>query len=86
MSTNDNGDSVEMQERRALLKRVAWMLGGAISAPAALAILQGCSAKESPGGDSASSWTPKFLTGEEATLVSAIAGTLIPKTETSGAV
>jgi len=35
----------EMQQRRAVLKRVAWMLGGAVSAPAALAILQGCSAK-----------------------------------------
>ena len=29
-----------------LLQRVAWMLGGAVSAPAALAILQGCSAKD----------------------------------------
>ena len=74
-------DSVEMQQRRAVLKRVAWMLGGAVSAPAALAILQGCSAKETPG----TAWTPKFLTGDEGQLVSAIAATLIPKTETSGA-
>jgi hypothetical protein len=57
------------------------MLGGAVSAPAALAILQGCSAKEAPAAE----WTPKFLTGEEGQLVSAIAATLIPKTETSGA-
>jgi len=74
-------DSLEMQQRRALLKRAAWMLGGAVSAPAALAILQGCSAKEAP----ATAWTPKFLTGDEGRLVSAIAATLIPKTETSGA-
>jgi hypothetical protein len=79
METPD--ESIEMQERRALLKHVAWLLGGAVSAPAALAILQGCSAKEAP----ASAWTPKFLTSDEGLLVSAIAGTLIPKTETSGA-
>jgi gluconate 2-dehydrogenase gamma chain len=72
---------LEMQQRRAVLKRVAWMLGGAVSAPAALAILQGCSAKETP----AASWTPKFLSGDEGMLVSAIADTLIPKTDTSGA-
>ena len=75
-------DSVDLQQRRALLKRVAWMLGGAISAPAALAILQGCSAKETPAG-AATSW--KFLTAEEGSIVSAIADTLIPKTDTSGA-
>lgn len=74
-------DSVEMQQRRALLKRVAWMLGGAVSAPAALAILQGCSAKEAPPA----AWTPKFLAGDEGQLVSAVAAALIPKTETSGA-
>jgi gluconate 2-dehydrogenase gamma chain len=84
MMSNDiqaGDDGVEMQQRRALLKRVAWMLGGVVSAPAALAILQGCSAKEAP----ATEWTPKFLTGDEGQLVSAIAATLIPKTETSGA-
>jgi hypothetical protein len=77
-----NDDSPELQQRRALLKRVAWMLGGAVSAPAALAILQGCSAKETPAG-AATPW--KLLTADEGSLVSAIADTLIPKTETSGA-
>ena len=38
--------SDELMQRRELLRRAAWMLGGAVSAPAALAILQGCSAKE----------------------------------------
>ena len=80
-SIEANNDSVEMQQRRAVLKRVAWMLGGAVSAPATLAILQGCSAKETPS----TTWTPKFLTSDEGPLVSAIAGTLIPKTDTSGA-
>jgi len=75
-------DSIEMQQRRAVLKRVAWMLGGAVSAPAALAILQGCSAKETPAG-ATTAW--KFLTAEEGSLIAAIADTLIPKTDTSGA-
>ena len=75
-------ESPEMLERRALLKRVALMLGGAISAPAALAILQGCSAKEPvPGAVVAS----KFFKGKQADVVSAIADVLIPKTDTSGA-
>ena len=75
-------DTLEMQQRRAVLKRVAWMLGGAISAPAALAILQGCSAKETPAG-AANTW--KFMSADEGSLVTAIADTLIPKTDTSGA-
>jgi gluconate 2-dehydrogenase gamma chain len=79
---NGTEDSVEIQQRRALLKRVAWLLGGAVSAPAALAILQGCSAREAPSGVS---WTPKFLDATQAGLITALADTLIPKTDTSGA-
>jgi hypothetical protein len=79
---NDNGESEEMLKRRALLKRVAWMLGGAISAPAALAILQGCSAREATPG---AAWTPKFLKGTQTDLIAAIADVIIPKTDTSGA-
>ena len=79
---NGNDESPEMQQRRAVLKRVAWMLGGAISAPAALAILQGCSAKEPVPGAAV---TSKFFKGKQADIVTAIADVLIPKTDTSGA-
>jgi gluconate 2-dehydrogenase gamma chain len=75
-------DSPEMMQRREVLRRVAWLLGGAISAPAALAILQGCSAKDSPP---AASWQPKFFQGTQAEVVTVIADILIPKTDTSGA-
>jgi len=76
--------SDEMMQRRELLRRVAWMLGGAVSAPAALAILQGCSAKES--GDAAAAFKPAFLTGaSHIDIVAEIAEIIIPKTETSGA-
>jgi gluconate 2-dehydrogenase gamma chain len=76
-------DTPEMQARRAILKRAAWLLGGAISAPAALAVLQGCSAKQEPAGSEAA--RAKFLGVAGLALVAEIAEILIPKTETSGA-
>ena len=76
--------SDEMMQRRELLRRVAWMLGGAISAPAALAILQGCSAKDPAA--SAAAFKPKFLTApSQMDIVTEIADIIIPKTSTSGA-
>jgi gluconate 2-dehydrogenase gamma chain len=74
----------EMMRRRELLRRAAWMLGGAISAPAALAILQGCSAKDA--AVTATSFKPKFLTApSHMEIVTEIADILIPRTTTSGA-
>jgi hypothetical protein len=76
--------SDEMMQRRELLRRVAWMLGSAVSAPAALAVLQGCSAKDP--GVSATAFRPKFLTApSQMNVVTEIADIIIPKTETSGA-
>ncbi len=80
MSTPD--DTPEMMQRREILRRAAWLLGGAISAPAALAVLQGCSAKEEPGAAAAA---PRFLTAAELALVAEISEIMIPKTDTSGA-
>lgn len=73
---------IQLMQRRELLKRVAWMLGGAVSAPAVLAVLQGCSAREAPEGGA---WAPKFLTAAQAALVAEIAEIMIPKTDTGGA-
>lgn len=70
-----------MVQRREILRRAAWLLGGAISAPAALAVLQGCSAKQEPGAAA----EPKFLAAGELALVAEIAEIMIPKTDTSGA-
>jgi len=76
--------SDEMMRRREVLRRAAWMLGGAISAPAALAILQGCSAKEA--AVTASAFKPKFLTApSQMDVIAEIAEIMIPKTDTSGA-
>jgi len=72
-----------LMHRREVLRRAAWLLGGAISAPAALAILQGCSAKEQAAGTP----TPalKFLNAEQYAHIADIAEIIIPKTDTSGA-
>lgn len=75
-------EAPEMIRRREVLRRAAWILGGAISAPAALAILQGCSAKDEP---KAAEWQPKFFKGDEAKVVTAIADIILPHTDTSGA-
>lgn len=78
-------DSSQMLQRREILRRVAWLMGGAVSAPAALAILQGCSAREAAPTSSAAGWTPKFLAGEQPAVVTAIADIILPRTQTSGA-
>lgn len=65
--------------RREALRRTAWIMGGAVSAPAIMGILKGCAAK--PTVD----WKPVFLSQEQAVLVSEVAEIIIPKTDTPGA-
>lgn len=81
MSADVTNESPELLQRRELLKRAAWLLGGAVSAPAALAILQGCSATE----PAAAPVALKVLSAAQLALVAEIAETMIPKTTTSGA-
>jgi hypothetical protein len=76
-------DSPEMLQRRELLRRAAWLLGGAVSAPAALAILQGCSAKEGAPGVAAPAL--RFLKADQYAVIAEIAEIMLPKTDTSGA-
>jgi len=66
-------------DRREALKRTAWIMGGAVSAPAIMGILKGCAAK--PTID----WTPVFLSSEQGVLISQLAEIIIPKTDTPGA-
>jgi gluconate 2-dehydrogenase gamma chain len=65
--------------RRELLQRVAYLMGGAISAPAVLGLLNGCTAKQE------ASWQPVFLSKEQGALVSEVAEIIIPRTDTPGA-
>ncbi len=66
--------------RREILQRATLTLGYAVSAPLAAAILQGCKAK--PG----LTYVPVFFSEDQARLVSAIAETILPKTDTPGAI
>jgi gluconate 2-dehydrogenase gamma chain len=66
--------------RRELIQHVAYLMGGAISAPAILAVLNGCSAKSS-----AEAWRPVFLTQEQGEIVAEIAEIILPRTNTPGA-
>lgn len=65
--------------RREVLQRVAALMGGAISAPVMLAVLDGYAAQ--PGPD----WKPAVLGANELAVVSRIADILIPRTDTPGA-
>jgi hypothetical protein len=69
-----------LMNRRELIQRVAMLMGGAISAPAVLGVLNGCSPK--PSG---ASWTPQFLSKEEGVVVDDVAELMIPRTDTPGA-
>jgi glucoside 3-dehydrogenase (cytochrome c) hitch-hiker subunit len=68
-----------LMNRRELLQRVAMLMGGAISAPAVLGVLNGCAPKPT------SSWQPVFLSKEEGAMVEAVSDLIIPRTGTPGA-
>lgn len=65
--------------RREALQQIAWLMGGAISAPALLGLLNGCTARQQTG------WKPVFLTEEQGALVAEIVEIMIPRTDTPGA-
>jgi hypothetical protein len=66
--------------RRQVLQRVAYLMGGAVSAPAILGMLNGCSPKKEEA-----LWQPEFLSKEQGAIVSEVAEIIIPRTKTPGA-
>jgi gluconate 2-dehydrogenase gamma chain len=66
-----------LMNRRELLQRVAMLMGGSISAPAVLGILNGCTAKQS------ATWQPLFLSKEEGAMVEGVAELILPRTTNS---
>ena len=69
-----------MINRREALRYVAGLMGGALSAPAVLGVLSGCSAKPN------ASWKPVFLSDAQAAVVTEVAEIIIPRTDTPGAI
>lgn len=67
--------------RREAIRRVALLMGGAVSAPAILGVLAGCSAEPAAQAE----WKPTFLTQAQAALVAEVAEIMIPRTDTPGA-
>jgi gluconate 2-dehydrogenase gamma chain len=65
--------------RREALRRTAMLMGGALSAPAIMGVLNGCTAKPTLN------WKPEFFTADEAALLTRLSDIIIPKTETPGA-
>ena len=68
-------------DRREALKRVSWLVGGSVSAPLAAAVLGGCRTEP----DTATDWSPQFLSAEQDAMVAEVAELIIPATDTPGA-
>ncbi|HEX2778559.1 MAG TPA: gluconate 2-dehydrogenase subunit 3 family protein, partial [Gemmatimonadaceae bacterium] len=68
-------------DRRAALRRVALLLGGALSAPAIAGVLAGCEGHDR----TAAGFTPRALTPAQAELMAVVAEHIIPTTDTPGA-
>jgi len=68
-----------MMDRREAIRRTALVMGGLVSAPAILGVLNGCTPE--PGLQ----WLPRFLTKDEARMVEQMADIIIPETDTPGA-
>lgn len=66
--------------RREAIQRTALALGYTISAPLAAAVLNGCKAKPDLA------FVPKFFNEDQARLISALAETILPRTDTPGAI
>lgn len=65
--------------RREALKRVGYLLGGAVSAPVALGFLNGLKAE--PG----LAWNPEFFNEEQSKTIELVADLIMPKTDTPAA-
>jgi gluconate 2-dehydrogenase gamma chain len=74
-------NSKALLDRRQALRRAALLLGGALSASAAAAVIAGCEAR----GVRDDAWHPRALTSDQADLVATIAEHILPETDTPGA-
>jgi hypothetical protein len=73
-------ENPQTMNRREALKRVAVLMGGALSAPTVAGVLGGCQ------GGVGTDWNPVVLLEDSLELVRGIAERIIPETDTPGAV
>ncbi|MFT5640450.1 MAG: gluconate 2-dehydrogenase gamma chain [Cyclobacteriaceae bacterium] len=66
-------------DRREALKRATLILGGVITAPTILGVLNGCAP------DPKLIWEPSFFTKDQAKLIMELTETILPETDTPGA-
>ncbi len=66
-------------ERREAIKRTALLSGLAVSHSLIAALMQGCKVDKAPD------WLPSYFSAEEAEQIGAMAETILPKTDTPGA-
>ncbi len=69
----------QLMDRREALRKTALLMGAAVSATALAGIMQGCKATPEL------TYVPSFFTEEQARIISELAQTIIPKTDTPGA-
>jgi hypothetical protein len=69
----------QLMDRREALRKTALLMGAAVSATALAGIMQGCKATPEL------TYTPSFFTEDQARIISELAQTIIPKTDTAGA-
>ena len=72
----------ELITRRAALVRVAYMLGGTLSASTVAGVLAGC---DRPGGTAGNAWIPRTLSPEQSEMVLTMGEHILPETDTPGA-
>ena len=65
--------------RRTALKRTGWLVGYSVTLAQATVVLSGC--RQEPE----LTWSPEFLTNEEARTVAAVVDRILPRTDTPGA-
>ncbi len=71
--------NINQINRREALRKTALIMGGALSAPAMMGILNGCAVSNEPG------WTPDFFNKDQAMLITELSEIIIPATDTPGA-
>src|SRR5213080_2687552 len=79
--TQTSNDPQRTIDRREALRRVALLLGGALSASTVAGVLAGCEARRTPNG----AWAPRALSSDQLELVATIAEHILPETDTPGA-